>query len=108
MKKGSCKACQGDLDLYDIVLHTIYDGFVDALLVGITAQCYSFPAGVVEDFLVAQGDLVPVSLVECPEVFSARLYVQTALVFQEGDLDEQFGVVGIVPFWMLSTGIMDP
>ncbi len=85
-------AGNGDLDLYDIVFYPVYDGFIDPFFIRIAGQHQTLIMGKCKDFLIPQGEMVPASFVESPQVFSFWLYMQAAFLAKVGNFNEKLGV----------------
>ena len=67
----------GNLDLHDIILHPVNDGFIDSLFIGIAGKHQPVASGPGEEFLIPQGDPAPVSFVKGFQIGAVRLDVKT-------------------------------
>ena len=82
-----------DFYLYNVVLDSVDDSFIDAHLIGESVERQIAVFRICEKRFVAPGDSGQVALVESSQVSAAGSQVQVLPVCEQGDLNEQFGII---------------
>ena len=86
-----CEAGLGsdrNLNLHDIILNPVNDGFVDAFFIGKTRELQLMLPGIGQNLLIAERKAVPASFVKGSQIVSFGLHVQPLCSWKKGDFNK--------------------